>query len=95
MNERELIIDAVRRSGLSVIEAWIQYFALGGSLSELEVEAYLLGEGDLAPFERTILAEAMREALSPVSPRADRRTDGGTPDYLRPLGAAGSVFLGA
>lgn len=95
MNERELIIGAVRRSGLSGPEAWIQYFALGGSLSALEVEAYLRGEGDLPPFERTILAEAMREALSPASPRTDRRTDGGTPDFLRPLGAAGSVFLDA
>ena len=93
-NQRETIIDAVHRSGLTAAETWIQYFALGGSLSELEVEAFLQGKTDFAPFEREILAEAARGAEGLDPPPADHRT-GGAQDFTRLLGAAGSAFLDA
>ncbi|MHA7283345.1 GAF domain-containing protein [Arthrobacter sp. TMS2-4] len=95
MNEREPIGDAMRRSGLSTGETWIRYFALGGSLSELEVEAYLQGTADLAPLEREILAEAVREGPHIHPPRVDPEADAATAPFIRALGAAGSVFLDA
>ncbi|WP_434995302.1 GAF domain-containing protein [Arthrobacter sp. Ld5] len=95
MTERALINDAMRRSGLSTAEVWIQYFALGGSLSQLEVEAYVEGRIDLPPLEREILAEAAQEGLCLDPPRADPRRDDATPSFIRALGAAGAVFLEA
>ncbi|WP_247827499.1 GAF domain-containing protein [Arthrobacter antioxidans] len=95
MDEREPIIDAVRRSGMSDAQTWIQYFASGGSLSELEVAAYLEGETDIAPHERDLLAEVAREAPGLGPRRAVQQDDGAIPDFIRLLGAPGSAFLDA
>ncbi|MHA7240533.1 hypothetical protein [Arthrobacter sp. TMS1-12-1] len=93
--QRAPIIDAVRRSGLTAVEMWVQYFALGGSLSELEIEAYLEGDADLAPLERELLAEAAQGALGLDPPAAGPLPDDANRDFLRLLGAAGSVFVDA
>jgi hypothetical protein len=100
MNERsrhELTADALRRAGLSVAEAWIQYFALGGSLSEVEIEAYLRGQAELPPLECELLAEAAREASGQGADMGGRPgtelLSESTTDAFRQLGAAGSVLL--
>lgn len=100
-NRRGRIADAFQRAGMSVAEAWIQYFALGGSLSELEIEAYLRGSADLPPLESDLLAEAAREAsgqgaAQEIGPSAGTELPGGQElELIRQLGAAGSVLLDA
>ena len=44
MVERLGILELARRElGLSVDDLWMRYFALGGTSSALEIEAYLVG----------------------------------------------------
>lgn len=99
MNERsrrELIAGDLQRAGLSAAAAWIRYFALGGSLSEVELDAYLQGRTDLPPLESDLLAEAAREALGEDVPRGTFGPvlqDGPAPEAVRQLGAAGIMLL--
>jgi hypothetical protein len=99
MNERsrrELIADALQRAGLSTAAAWIRYFALGGSLSEVEVDAYLQGRTDIPHLECELLAEAAREALGgdvPPGTFGPVLQDGPATDAIRQLGAAGTMLL--
>ncbi|MHA7179553.1 GAF domain-containing protein [Arthrobacter sp. MDB2-24] len=100
MNEghrRELTADALRRACLSVAETWIQYFALGGSRSQVEIEAYLRGEAELPPLECELLAEAAREASGEGADAGGRPgtelSSEPAADIFRQLGAAGSVLL--
>lgn len=98
---------AALRSGLDSEELWIRYFALGGSLAQVEVEAYLSRMQALPALERDILAHALNEALEDAGSQIrapysgqDRGTQpgagppaGGARDPLSALGAAGAVFL--
>lgn len=98
------LAEGLRRSGLSVTQAWIAYFALGGALSEARVAAYLEGRGDLPALESDLLAEAVHEAagegttpdggdaaLLPTGRASDPPAD--LAEALRPLGAAGAALL--
>lgn len=95
-SQRELIAGDLQRAGLSAAAAWIRYFALGGSLSEVELDAYLQGRTDLPPLECDLLAEAAREALGEDVPRGTFGPvlqDGPAPEAIRRLGAAGIMLL--
>jgi hypothetical protein len=57
--------DAARRElGLSVLDLWIRYFALGGSLDATAVGVYLEGGTSIGDNEHDVLAHALNEAYT-------------------------------
>ncbi|MFT7836794.1 PP2C family protein-serine/threonine phosphatase [Saccharothrix sp. BKS2] len=70
---------ALRHAGLTVDELWLRYFALGGDLGLIEVDAYVHGLGGLPPLQRDVLAHAVNERLDELAP-PDRA------DYSWPIG---------
>jgi hypothetical protein len=109
--QQELASRAASEAGLSTEELWIRYFALGGSLAQIEIDAYLQGLQMIPPLDRDILAHTLREAfeetgreppgLGADSGGVEPRNGTGdaaradTGDPLESLGAAGAVFLTA
>ncbi|WP_081737767.1 GAF domain-containing protein, partial [Arthrobacter sp. H41] len=77
----------------------IQYFGLGGTLAQLEIEAYFRGLLDLPAVERDTLASAVNEILeeTPSSvrvPYSERHEEEDSPGRARrALGAAGAFLL--
>lgn len=61
--QRRLFQVALERSGLSLEDLWLRYFALGGDAGMVEVEAYLHGMMPFASHQRDILAHAVNEYL--------------------------------
>ncbi|WP_457963443.1 hypothetical protein M1E17_18700 [Arthrobacter sp. D1-29] len=55
--------EALKASDLGIGELWLNYFSLGGSVGEYEVEAYLQGLLSLPPIERDLLAMAGNELI--------------------------------
>jgi hypothetical protein len=55
--------EALKASELGAAELWLNYFSLGGSVGEYEVEAYLQGLLSLPPVERDLLAMAGNELI--------------------------------
>jgi hypothetical protein len=65
MNETIDPLEQARRTlGLSVTELWWRYFALGGSGTELEMEAVLFQALVPANIDRDTLAVALNERFS-------------------------------
>lgn len=89
---RERIGRLIRTSGMSVAETWIQYFALGGSLSELEIGCYLQGSMGLPVLEGELLEDALREAAGEFGADSEGPLVLSTA-AMRPLGAAGGMLL--
>ncbi|WP_104116042.1 GAF domain-containing protein [Arthrobacter sp. B1805] len=57
---RDRIAGTMRQVDLSLAEVWIEYFAIGGSLSELEIDAYLRGQAELPVLEGELLEPYIR-----------------------------------
>ncbi len=66
-DQRRLIAACFARSDLTPEQLWMRYFALGGSLSLLEVDAYLNGLVTLPRIDRDMLAHAVNERLDEVT----------------------------
>jgi hypothetical protein len=62
-DQRRLLATCVERTGLSVEELWLRYFALDGEVGPVEVEAYLHGLMPLPDTQRDVLAHAINERL--------------------------------
>lgn len=62
-DQRWLLATCVERTGLSADELWLRYFALGGDVGPVEVEAYLHGLMPLSGGQRDVLAHAINERL--------------------------------
>lgn len=58
-------------SGIRVAQLWVDQIGLGGSLTQGEVAAALLGTRQLTSYEHDLLAQALNERL----------TDQGYPDH--------------
>ncbi|MHA7146636.1 GAF domain-containing protein [Arthrobacter sp. TmT3-37] len=92
---------ALARSHCTVSELWVKYYALGGSVSQFEVQAYLGGLLVLHGSERNILADAMNELLehTPVDIRVPRSEEDEpaetSEDSKRSLGALGAFLFTA
>ena len=57
-------LDAARQLlGLTYMELWIDYFALGGNLDAGQLSAYLRGERDVPDSDHNVLALALNELL--------------------------------
>ncbi|MHA7262363.1 GAF domain-containing protein [Arthrobacter sp. TMN-37] len=109
--QQELASRAASEAGLDVEELWIRYFALGGSLAQIEIDAYLQGLRMLPGLESGILVQTLREAFAELGQElpgfdddgalAGRRSAAGpvagahSADPLEALGAAGAAFLTA
>ncbi|TDK28110.1 GAF domain-containing protein [Arthrobacter crusticola] len=106
--QRELVSRAASEAGLNTEELWIRYFAVGGSLAQIEIDAYLQGLQTIPSLERDILTSALREAFEETGRKLPGLDEGGgwaearsgagrtaTGDPLESLGAAGAVFLTA
>jgi hypothetical protein len=65
VNEHDGVLERARLEvGLSLVELWDRYFALGGMSAVLEVEAYLCGALEPSSHESDLLAVALNERFS-------------------------------
>ena len=55
--------DARRRLGLSTMELWVDYFALGGILDAIQLDRYLRGDGEMGNADHNVLVHALNEAF--------------------------------
>ncbi|WP_439379432.1 PP2C family protein-serine/threonine phosphatase [Amycolatopsis lexingtonensis] len=65
--QRRRLAACYTRSELTLEELWVRYFALGGSLSLLELDAYLNGLTTLPRVDRDMLAHAVNERLDELT----------------------------
>jgi hypothetical protein len=47
--------------GVSVIELWTDYFALGGNLQPIDIDAYLAGITDVSDIDHDLITHALNE----------------------------------
>lgn len=66
-HRRQLIV-ALRASRLGVEELWLRYFALGGEVGRMEIEAYLNGLLPLSRLQHDLIAHAINERLDEIAP---------------------------
>lgn len=91
--------DVLSRTGLTLDEVWVSYYAMGGAVSRFELEACLGGLLLLQSAECDILADATNELLSEVGasdriPRCSEDTATESPiDSRRSLGVAGAFLF--
>jgi hypothetical protein len=55
--------DARRKLGLSIMELWVDYFALGGILNATQLDRYLRGDGEIGNADRNVLVHALNEVF--------------------------------
>ncbi|WP_043484405.1 hypothetical protein [Arthrobacter sp. SPG23] len=65
-DQRRQLRAALKAVGLTPGELWLNYFSIGGSVGEYEVEAYLQGLLSLPPVQRDLLAMAANELIEDV-----------------------------
>lgn len=82
--QRRLLAACFARSDLTLEQLWMRYFALGGSLSLLELDAYLNGLFALPRVDRDMLAHAVNERLDEVTGPARAPYSHSVPD-AKPL----------
>lgn len=61
--QRRQLREALKAAGITRGELWLNYFSIGGSVGEYEVEAYLQGLLSLPPIQRDLLAMAANELI--------------------------------
>jgi hypothetical protein len=66
--QRRQLRDALKASDITPAELWLNYFSIGGSVGEYEVEAYLQGLLSLPETQRDLLAMAANELID-ATPR--------------------------
>ncbi|MEZ2391731.1 hypothetical protein AB6813_19700 [bacterium RCC_150] len=66
--QRRQLRAALKASDISPGELWLNYFSMGGSVGEYEVEAYLQGLVSLPEAQRDLLAMAANELID-ATPR--------------------------
>ncbi|WP_235783376.1 PP2C family protein-serine/threonine phosphatase [Amycolatopsis orientalis] len=84
--QRRIVAACFARTGLTVEELWLRYFALGGDVSELELDAFLRGLADLPRIQRDMVAHAVNERLDEVTEGRRAPYSGGTDGDTRPRG---------
>ena len=84
--QRRQLRAALKASDITPGELWLNYFSIGGSVGEYEVEAYLQGLLSLPQAQRDLLAMAANELID-ATPRL-RAT------YSEDLAAAGPSLEG-
>lgn len=67
--QRGMLRGALNVAGISIRDLWLNYFSIGGTVGEYEVEAYLQGLVSLSATQRDLLAMAANELIDDL-PRA-------------------------
>ncbi|MFE5502614.1 PP2C family protein-serine/threonine phosphatase [Amycolatopsis japonica] len=65
--QRRIVAACFARTGLTMEQLWLRYFALGGDVSEVELEAFLQGLLPLPRIQRDMVAHAVNERLDEIS----------------------------
>ncbi|MFI9402261.1 hypothetical protein [Nocardia sp. NPDC052316] len=65
---RDQLAAAYRASQLTINELWLRYFALGGIIGRMEMEAYLSGLMEVPALQHDMLALAINERLDEIAP---------------------------
>ncbi|WP_378740447.1 hypothetical protein [Nocardia brasiliensis] len=65
---RDRLAAAYKASQLTMDELWLRYFALGGNVGRMEIEAYLNGLMALPTLQHDVLAHAINERLDEIAP---------------------------
>lgn len=69
--QARLLREAIRRAGITRNRLWMQYFRLGGEVSDVEMDAYLHQCLHLPPYQRDLLAHAANNLIDELPlPRA-------------------------
>lgn len=76
-SQRRRLGRAVGHSALPLREVWLDYYSMGGTAGEWELDAYINGLYSLPVLERDILAQAVNEMIDmiPPPPRASYSDD--------------------
>ncbi|MEU4252922.1 PP2C family protein-serine/threonine phosphatase [Amycolatopsis sp. NPDC026612] len=61
--QRRRLVECFERAGLTLEQLWMRYFALGGDVGLLELDAYLNGVMVLPRVQRDMVAHAVNERL--------------------------------
>lgn len=64
--QRQMLRAALKAAGLNAGDLWLNYFSIGGTVGEYEVEAYLQGLLSLPPIQRDLLAMAANELIDEI-----------------------------
>ncbi|WET77730.1 SpoIIE family protein phosphatase [Amycolatopsis sp. QT-25] len=65
--QRRIIAACFARTGLTVEQLWLRYFALGGDVTEVELDAFLQGALSLPRIQRDMVTHAINERLDELS----------------------------
>ncbi len=65
--QRRIVAACFARTGLTVEQLWLRYFALGGDVSEVELDGFLQELIPLPRIQRDMVAHAVNERLDEVS----------------------------
>ncbi|MFD6068343.1 MULTISPECIES: PP2C family protein-serine/threonine phosphatase [Amycolatopsis] len=84
--QRRIIADCFARTGLTLEQLWLRYFALGGDVSEVDLAAYLRGALPLPRIQRDMVAHAVNERLDELSGARRAPYSRDTGDDSRPRG---------
>jgi hypothetical protein len=55
--------DARKQLGLSTMQLWVDYFALGGNLDAGQLERYLRGDQEIGRADHNVLVHALNEVF--------------------------------
>ncbi|WP_414940818.1 PP2C family protein-serine/threonine phosphatase [Amycolatopsis sp. cmx-11-51] len=64
--QRRIVAACFARTGLTLEQLWLRYFALGGDVNEVELEKFLQGQSPLPRIQRDMVAHAVNERLDEV-----------------------------
>nr|WP_143252816.1 PP2C family protein-serine/threonine phosphatase [Amycolatopsis coloradensis] len=64
--QRRIVAACFARTGLTLEQLWLRYFALGGDVSEVELDGFLQGLAPLPRIQRDMVAHAVNERLDEV-----------------------------
>jgi hypothetical protein len=64
--QRRMLRAALKAAGLNAGDLWLNYFSIGGTVGEYEVEAYLQGLLSLPAIQRDLLAMAANELIDDI-----------------------------
>ncbi|RSM63502.1 serine/threonine-protein phosphatase [Amycolatopsis sp. WAC 01376] len=90
--QRRIVAACFARTGLTVEQLWLRYFALGGDVSEVELDAFLQGVLPLPRIQRDMVTHAVNERLDELSGVRRAPYSGETGESTRPRGTLAALL---
>ncbi|MHA7276746.1 GAF domain-containing protein [Arthrobacter sp. Hz1] len=91
--QQQLTVAGATQTRMKPAQLWIEYFARGGSLSQLELEAYLLGVVVIPPLERDVVALTLNEILQNTT--SQYRVPYSTDTHVTNTDSTGQIISGS